>query len=57
MRYTIQETYEYYVDADSPEQAQDIFEAYQGGDEDYEHDVEFTQNYTHIFDNEGKEVQ
>jgi hypothetical protein len=56
MRYTIQETMEYYVEADNPDQAQEIFEGYMGGDEEYEHEVEFTQNYTHIFDNEGKEV-
>ena len=56
MRYTIQETMEYYVKADNPEQAQEIFEGYMSGDEEYEHEVEFTQNYTHIFDIEGKEV-
>ena len=54
MRYTIQETYEYYVEADSPEEAQEIFEAHMGDGEDTH--VTFTQNYTHIYDNEGKEV-
>jgi hypothetical protein len=54
-RYTIQETYEYYVEADSPDQAQEIFEAYQGDGDEHD-DVTFTQNYTHMFDNEGKEV-
>ena len=52
-RYTIQETYEYYVEANSPEEAQEIFEAHMGDSEDTH--VTFTQNYTHIYDNEGKE--
>lgn len=53
-RYTVHETYEYYVEAATPEEAQETFEAYQSGEEDLE--VTFTQNYTHIYDIEGKEV-
>ena len=55
IRYTIHETYEYHVEADSSEQAQQLFEACME-DGLGEHRVVFTQNYTHIFDNEGNEV-
>lgn len=54
-RYTIHETYEYHVEADSPDEAQEIFEAFMGDGLD-EHKVVFTQNYTNIYDNEGNEV-
>jgi hypothetical protein len=54
-RYTIEETYVYYVEAGSPEEAQEIFESYQGSGDEYD-GVTFTQNYTTIYDNEGKEV-
>ena len=54
-RYTIHETYEYYVEADNPDEAQEIFESYQASGDEYD-DVTFTQNYTNIYDNEGNEV-
>jgi hypothetical protein len=44
---------EYYVEADSPDQAQEIFEAYR--ETVTRHDeVTFTQNYTHILTTKGR---
>jgi hypothetical protein len=61
-KFTIHEVYEYKVEADTAEQAQEIFENYMGNNENYEHlrvvygGVTFTQNYLHILDQEGNEV-
>jgi hypothetical protein len=52
--FTIQEVYEYKVEAETAEQAQEIFEQFMSDDE--EHDVTFTQNYMYVLDQEGNEV-
>jgi hypothetical protein len=55
MQYTIQETYEYLVEADSLDKALEAHEKFME-DGDNSHVVSFTQNYTTVLDNDGKEI-
>jgi hypothetical protein len=56
----IHETYEYEVEAETVEQAVELFEQYtQSGqmfDNDDETGVSFNQNYLHTYDTEGNEI-
>jgi len=57
--YIIHETYEYRVIADSPEKAIELHEAYMAefvGDGGPYDEITFTQNYTNVYDSEGKEA-
>ena len=53
--YLLHETYEYEVEADSLEQAIELHKSYvaYGENEDL---VMFTQNYTNVYDSEGREA-
>ena len=55
MQYIIQETYEYLVEADSLDKALEAHEKFME-DGDNAHVVSFTQNYTTVLDNDGKEI-
>jgi|TARA_R110000782_G_scaffold75804_1_gene151227 hypothetical protein len=59
MKYTIEETYIYKVEADSPEEAQESFDEYWQAEDKEQEDytgLEFLQNTLTIRDAEGKEV-
>lgn len=61
MRITIHETYEYEVEADSAEEARELFEQYtQSGhvfdDDDETTGVSFNQNYLHTYNEEMDEI-
>jgi len=60
MKIVIHETYEYEVEADTAEEAVELWEEYmQKGsyhDDDIETGVSFNQNYVHTYDLEGNEV-
>jgi len=55
MQFIIHETYEYKVQAETVEQAVEMWEEYMQ-DEEQKGDVVFTQNYVHTYDTEGNEV-
>jgi hypothetical protein len=59
-RYTIVESYLYDVDADTPEQARELFESYMENGSDLNSDdvtgVSFLQNVTTIENENGEEV-
>jgi hypothetical protein len=59
-RYTIVESYLYDVDADTPEQARELFETYMENGRDFDNDdvtgVSFLQNVTTIENEQGQEV-
>lgn len=55
MKYTLEETYIYEVEADNPEEARDIFQAYMENDNPFAN-VEFLENRQMLFTPEGKEV-
>lgn len=58
VRITIHETYEYEVEAESAEQARELFEQYRDGGEDAEliTGVRFNQNYLHTYDENMEEL-
>tara|TARA_R110001606_G_scaffold109813_1_gene235644 strand:+ start:608 stop:778 length:171 start_codon:yes stop_codon:yes gene_type:complete len=56
MKYTIEETFIYEVEADTPEQAQEYFDEFmQSGDEEVT-GAKFLQNTLNVYDIDGKEV-
>jgi hypothetical protein len=54
-KFTFEETYEYTVEALTLEEAEETFQAYMESGDEYE-GVIFKQNYTTVFDDEGKEL-
>jgi len=60
MRVTIHETYEYEVEADTVEEAVELWEEYMQKSNHHEDDIEtgvkFNQNYVHTYDEEGNEI-
>jgi len=58
--YTIVESYLYDVDADTPEQARELFETYMENGRDFDNDdvtgVHFLQNVTTIENEQGEEL-
>ena len=58
--YTIVESYLYDVDADTPEQARELFETYMENGRDFDNDdvtgVHFLQNVTTIENEQGEEI-
>ena len=56
MKYTIHETYEYLVEADSLDEALDAFHQAMEENADSTNGVVFTQNYTTVLDSDGKEI-
>jgi hypothetical protein len=61
MRITIHETYEYEVEADSVDEAIDLFDKYRENGRDLDNDegdtgVRFNQNYLHTYDEDMKEI-
>jgi hypothetical protein len=58
MRITIHETYEYEVDAESADEAIELFHEYREGGEDAEliTGVSFNQNYLHTYNDKGEEI-
>lgn len=61
MRITIHETYEYEVDADSVEEAIQLFDQYRETSDERDAElstgVTFNQNYLHFYDEEMEELQ
>ncbi len=55
MRVIIHETYEYEVEAETVEQAVEMWEEYMQDGEENE-GVKFNQNYVHTYDTEGNEI-
>jgi hypothetical protein len=55
MRVIIHETYEYEVEAETVEQAVEMWEQYMQDGEENE-GVKFNQNYVHTYDREGNEI-
>jgi hypothetical protein len=60
MRVIIHETYEYEVEAETVEQAVEMWEEYMQDGNYYKDDpvtgVSFNQNYVHTYDTEGNEI-
>lgn len=60
MRITIHETYEYEVEADTVEEAQELFDKYWESDKSSEAEiltgVTFNQNYLHFYNEEMEEL-
>ena len=60
MRITIHETYEYEVDADTAEQAIELFHQYMENGRDFDNDeetgVRFNQNYLHTYNENMEEI-
>ena len=59
MRYTVEETYIYQVEADTPEEAQESFDQFMQAntkDEQEYSGVTFLQNTLNTYDMDGKEV-
>jgi prophage maintenance system killer protein len=58
MRYTIEETYIYEVEADTPELAADYFHEFMQANDRTEEEtgVKFLQNTLNVYDIDGKEV-
>ena len=54
-KYIIHETYEYTVDAETPEQAAELWHDFMEHGETVD-GVEFTQNYANTYNEEGREV-
>jgi hypothetical protein len=54
--YIVHETYEYYIDASSKDEAIELFENYRNGDNENDtEEVSFTQNYLHFYNTDMEE--
>jgi hypothetical protein len=61
MRIIIHETYEYEVEADSADEATELFDRYRENGRDLDDDIEdtgvsFNQNYLHFYDQDLNEI-